>query len=219
MPLGGDWRRAFEDRGAFRGAESGTGAAHSSLFIAGLTCAHNCAIPARMVPDEGSKGNAVRAVSCNAAGASATVSGEPRTDEPLEPIRSGKAVRGDDPRAKRPAVIRGHARKHRASGGGAHLGGRFPSLGAMCANDGLRPFAVTAGVCCESKTHASFSHSARLPRDFRARPIADIRPFTTSSNMPWNYSRKDLFSEIRRITMCRIFVEHARSMGETESCR
>ncbi len=50
----------------------------------------------------------------NAAAAPATVSGEPKTNKPLGRNAPGKAVRGGDPRARRPAIIRGHARKRRA---------------------------------------------------------------------------------------------------------
>jgi hypothetical protein len=64
---------------------------------------------------KGSKGNAVRAFGCHAAAAPATVGGEPATENATGDVNApGKAVAGEDPRARRPATSRGHTRTHRA---------------------------------------------------------------------------------------------------------
>jgi hypothetical protein len=62
---------------------------------------------------KGSIGNAVRALGRHAAAAPATVSGEPATEKATWRCESpGKAVKGGDPQARRPATSRGHARTH-----------------------------------------------------------------------------------------------------------
>src|SRR5882762_2692760 len=67
----------------------------------------------RRFPPWGSKGNAVRGNLPNAAAAPATVSGEFFVKCHWE-SRPGKATKGNDPRARRPAVSRGHTRRCRS---------------------------------------------------------------------------------------------------------
>ena len=84
-----------------------------------LTSAVPSATISMVVPARAKQGNAVRKFRernlpvCNSAAAPATVSGEPTaintTGDRSVP---GKVVEGSDPRARKPAISRGHARAH-----------------------------------------------------------------------------------------------------------